>query len=94
MIERRRSLAAEVEIMARRITEEKLRLDDDFSKASSAVTNEDDAARIADKEVDNWFTEEEQRELMMNREALDMLPDHVVKLLKDKWSSGLVACIV
>ena len=50
------------------------------------MTNEDDAARIAEKnkEVDDWFTEEEQRELMMNREALDVLPDHVVKLLKDK----------
>lgn len=95
MIERRRSLAAEVEIMAGRITEEKLRLDDDFSKASSAVTNEEDAARIAeeDKEVDDWFTEEEQRELMMNREALDMLPDHVVKVLKDKYNTrnGLLA---
>lgn len=95
MIERRRTLAAEAEIMARRITEEKLPLDDDFSKASSAVTNKDDAARIAeeDKEVDDWFTEEEQRELMMNREALDMLPDHVVKVLKDKYNTrnGLLA---
>lgn len=95
MIERRRSLAAEAEIMARRIdTEEKSHLDEDFANAS-VETNEDDAARIAeeDKEVDDWFTEEEQRELMMNREALDMLPDHVVKVLKDKYNTrnGLLA---
>jgi hypothetical protein len=95
MIERRRSLAAEAEIMARTIdTEEKLRLGED-SDSASVETNEDDAARIAeeDKEVDDWFTEEEQRELMMNREALDMLPDHVVKVLKDKYNTrnGLLA---
>lgn len=81
--------------MARRITEDKLRLDKDFTNASAVITDEDDAARIAeeDKEVDDWFTEEEQRELMMNREALDMLPDHVVKVLKDKYNTrnGLLA---
>ena len=77
---------------AARIAEE-MRIAEEAAKVKAAT--EAEAARIAeeDREVDDWFTEEEQRELMMNREALEMLPDHVVRKLKVKYetSNGLLA---
>ena len=72
---------------------EEIRITQEAAKAKAAA--EEEAARIAeeDREVDDWFTEEEQRELMMNREALEMLPEHVVRKLKVKYetSNGLLA---